>query len=69
MINSLEEAQEAEFEREQEERRIREGGTAEEDGGRRVALLQHVHELRTAVERIEREAKSLVREEERRGQG
>ncbi|MBA3299543.1 MAG: ion transporter [Thermoleophilaceae bacterium] len=66
VINSLEEAQEAEFEREQEERRIREGGTAEDGEGRRGELLQHVHDLRAAVERIEREAHSLVREEERR---
>jgi len=66
VINSLEEAQEAEFEREQEDRRLRAKGTAEGGDDRRVALLQNVHELRAAVERIEREAHSLVREEERR---
>ena len=64
VITSLEEAREAEFERDQRERRIRAG---EGDGDGRVTLLQHVHELRAAVERIEREAQSAVREEERRG--
>lgn len=69
VINSLEEAQEAEFEREQAERRTRAVGTAEVEDDRRAALLQHVHELRAAVELIEREAKSLVRDEERRPGG
>ena len=65
VINSLEEAQEVEFEREQEERRRREGGLGEGDE-RLGDLLQHVHELRATAERIEREAHSLVRQEEER---
>jgi voltage-gated sodium channel len=69
VITSLEEAREAEFERDQAERRQRAGEAAEDGDGRRVALLQHVHELRTAVERIEREVQSMVREEERRRKG
>jgi voltage-gated sodium channel len=66
VINSLEEAQEAEFEREQTERRRRTGETEDEADDRHAELLGHVHELGAAVERIEREARSLVREDERR---
>jgi voltage-gated sodium channel len=64
VISSLERAQEIEFEREQDERRAAAGLTAASEDDRRVALLQHVHELRAAVERIEREAHSMVRREE-----
>lgn len=64
VINSLEEAREAEFDREQRDRRTRAETTPEESDDRRVALLQHVHELRASIEQIEREAQALVRDEE-----
>ena len=69
VINSLEEAQEAEFQREQDERRAAAGKTAGDEDDSRVALLQHVHDLRQSLEQVERQARAIVRKEEGRASG
>ena len=69
VINSREEAQEAEFQREQDERRAAAGKTAGDEDDSRVALLQHVHDLRQSLEQVERQARSIVRKEEGRVSG
>lgn len=61
VINSLEQAHELEWRRERDERRERAGGTDEADD-RRVALLEHIHELRLALHDLEREARAIAEE-------
>ncbi|MEA2332052.1 MAG: voltage-gated sodium channel [Thermoleophilaceae bacterium] len=55
VINSLEEAHELEWEREQEERRARAAVTADPDDDRAVAVEQRLHDLKAAVADLERE--------------
>ena len=62
VINSLEQAHELEWRREQEERRAAAAGTEEGEDDRRVALLEHVHELRLALQDLEREARAIADE-------
>jgi len=62
VINSLEEAREIEFRREQAARRELAAATEDVEDDRRVVLLDHVHDLRLALERIEHEAKELAAE-------
>ena len=62
VINSLEQAHELEWRREQDERRERAAGTEGEADDRRVALLEHVHELRLALQDLEREARAIADE-------
>jgi len=69
VLSSFEEAQEIEFRRTQDERRAAAAATDDETDDRHVALLDHVHELRGALERIESEAQALVADGERRRGG
>ena len=62
VINSLEQAHELEWRREQDERRQRAAGTEEEADDRSVALLEHIHELRLALHDLEREARAIADE-------
>jgi voltage-gated sodium channel len=62
VINSLEEAREIEFRREQAARREHAAVTEDVYDDRSVVLLDHVHDLRVALERIEHEAKELAAE-------
>ena len=65
VINSLEQAHELEWQREQEQRRAAAAGTGEEADDRRVALLEHVHDLRQALQELEREARAIADERKR----
>ncbi len=62
VINSLEQAHQLEWRREQEERRRHAAETHEEADDRRVALLEHVRELRLALQELEREARAIADE-------
>ena len=62
VINSLEQAHELEWQREQEQRRAAAAGSGEEADDRRVALLEHVHDLRQALQELEREARAIADE-------
>jgi voltage-gated sodium channel len=66
VINSLEQAHELEWRREQDERRERAAGTEGEDDDRRAVLLEHIHDLRLALREIEREARAIADEGGRR---
>jgi voltage-gated sodium channel len=62
VINSLDEARELEWERMQSERREAAADGLDEVDDRRVVLLGHLHELRRAVEALERDLRSAERE-------
>jgi voltage-gated sodium channel len=62
VINSLDEARELEWERMQSERREAAADGVDEVDDRRVVLLGHLHELRRAVEALERDLRSAERE-------
>jgi voltage-gated sodium channel len=55
VINSLEEAHEIEWQREQAERRAHAAATDDPDDDREVAVLQRLHDLREALTELERE--------------
>jgi voltage-gated sodium channel len=61
VINSMEEARQIEWEREQAERREAAEATADEADDRQVAMLDHVHEVRRALEQLERELRGAER--------
>jgi voltage-gated sodium channel len=70
VINSLDEARELEWERKQSERREAAADALDTVDDRRVVLLGHLHELRRAVEALERDLRAAERElasERRRG--
>jgi voltage-gated sodium channel len=62
VINSLDEARELEWERMQSERREAAADGLDEVDDRRVVLLGHLHELRRAVEALERDLRTAERE-------
>jgi voltage-gated sodium channel len=62
VINSLDEARELEWERKQSERREAAGDALDTVDDRRVVLLGHLHELRRAVEALERDLRAAERE-------
>jgi voltage-gated sodium channel len=62
VINSLDEARELEWERTQSERRAAAAAGLDAVDDRRVALLGHLHELRQAVEALERDLLAAERE-------
>ena len=62
VINSLDEARELEWERMQSERREAAADGVDEVDDRRVVLLGHLHELRRAVEALERDLRTAERE-------
>jgi voltage-gated sodium channel len=62
VINSLDEARELEWERKQSERREAAADPLDAVDDRRVVLLGHLHELRRAVEALERDLRSAERE-------
>jgi voltage-gated sodium channel len=69
VINSMEEARELEWERQQGERRKAAADSLDTIDDRRVALLGHLHELRQSVEALEHELLAAEREfaSDRRG--
>jgi voltage-gated sodium channel len=69
VINSMEEARELEWERQQAERRKAAADSLDTIDDRRVALLGHLHELRQSVEALEHELIAAEREfaSDRRG--
>jgi voltage-gated sodium channel len=62
VINSLDEARELEWERKQSERREAAADALDMVDDRRVVLLGHLHELRRAVEALERDLRVAERE-------
>ena len=62
VINSLDEARELEWERMQSERREAAADGLDEVDDRRVVLVGHLHELRRAVEALERDLRTAERE-------
>jgi len=62
VISSLEQAHELEWRREQDERRRLAEATGGQADDRRVALLEHVHDLRLALQELEREARAIADE-------
>jgi voltage-gated sodium channel len=62
VINSLDEARELEWERMQSERREAAADGLDEVDDRRLVLLGHLHELRRAVEALERDLRTAERE-------
>ena len=66
VINSMEEAREIEWQREQAERRRRAGETADPEDDRQAAVAQRVHDLRQAVGELERELRASERPAARR---
>jgi voltage-gated sodium channel len=62
VINSLDEARELEWERKQSERREAAADALDTVDDRRVVLLGHLHELRRAVEALERDLRAAERE-------
>jgi voltage-gated sodium channel len=62
VINSLDEARELEWERKQSERREAAADALDTVDDRRVVLLGHLHELRRAVEALERDLRVAERE-------
>jgi voltage-gated sodium channel len=62
VINSLDEARELEWERMQSERREAAADGLDVVDDRRVVLLGHLHELRRAVEALERDLRTAERE-------
>ena len=62
VINSLEQAHELEWRREQDERRAQAAATEGEADDRRLALLEHIHDLRLALRECEREARAIADE-------
>jgi voltage-gated sodium channel len=62
VINSLDEARELEWERKQSERREAAADPLDAVDDRRVVLLGHLHELRRAVEALERDLRAAERE-------
>lgn len=62
VINSLDEARELEWERTQTERREAAADGLDEVDDRRLVLLGHLHELRRAVEALERDLRTAERE-------
>ena len=61
VINSMDEAREIVWEREQAERRKAAGATADTADDRQVAVVDRLHEVRQAVERLERELRGAER--------
>jgi voltage-gated sodium channel len=62
VINSLDEARELEWERQQAERRAAAAETLDAVDDRRVTLMRHLHELRQAVEALEHDLRAAERE-------
>jgi voltage-gated sodium channel len=62
VINSLDEARELEWERKQSERREAAADGVDTADDHRVVLLGHLHELRRAVEALERDLRAAERE-------
>jgi len=65
VIDSLDKAREMEFTRSQADRRAAAAATEGEEDDAAVELLQHVHELRSTLESLEREARAVVHSQER----
>lgn len=64
VIDSLDKAREMEFVRSQTDRRAAAAATEGEEDDAAVELLQHVHELRSTLESLEREARAVVRSQD-----
>ena len=55
VINSMDEAREIEWQREQEDRRAAAAATADPEDDREVAIEQRLHDIRTALDELERQ--------------
>ena len=62
VINSMEEARELEWQREQAERRARAAETHDPEDDRQVAIEQRLHDLRSALDDLERELHAGARD-------
>lgn len=67
VINSMEEAREIEWQREQADRRRRAAGSEDPVDDRQVAIMERLHDLRGALEQLEREVHAAERERGRPG--
>ena len=66
VLNSMEEAREIEWQRAQRNRRLAAEASVDDEDDRQVLLLQHLHDLRGAVEALEHEIRATERDVGRR---